>query len=249
MSIRPSLPSTCVLGLVLSLVTLSSPTFADDAIADGTAKAEARFTALEARLLEADAFRLTFRAAAEGAVHADLVGTLVFDGEVLTLDAEGPFGGRDLVLEIRSTDEGRLVGGPVGRAAGDTVPRFDLALPEHLREAVVLGFTRMGILHNLALLSAGQPPDHAAEGVGDWLVVGDFHADSTTPRPEGEVAASVFDLQVAGQPAAEDVTLWIDAEGRPVVRYQTVDFPQGQMRVTETYSDVSIDDPADVEAH
>jgi len=46
---------------------------------------------------------------------------------------------------------------------------FDEPVPPEVREALVIGLTRMGILHNLARLVAGVPPDRASGGVRDWV--------------------------------------------------------------------------------
>ena len=45
-----------------------------------------------------------------------------------------------------------------------------------------------------------------------------------------------------GQDVGE-ATLILDADGLPVERRQTVDFPEGQMRVVERYTNVRIDGP------
>lgn len=66
-------------------------------------------------------------------------------------------------------------------------------------------------------------------------VWGDFSADPEDP------AAFSFAITVAGTPAAT-ARLQLDDAGLPRLRQQTVVFPGGEMRVTERYSAVAIED-------
>lgn len=100
---------------------------------------------------------------------------------------------------------------------------------------MLIGLTRMGILHNLARLIAEAAPDHADSGVREWATVDDFAADPEDP------AALSFAITVAGTPAAT-ARLQLDAAGLPLLRQQTVRFPGGEMRVTERYSAVAIEE-------
>jgi hypothetical protein len=113
-----------------------------------------------------------------------------------------------------------------------------------LKEALLLGLTRMGLLHNLARLTANAPPDHADVGVREWVTLSSFASDRTdpvnAPIPETFRHGISFELTVAEQRAGSAV-LEIDAHGRPVIRRQTVEFPAGRMRVVERYSSVTIE--------
>ena len=101
-----------------------------------------------------------------------------------------------------------------------------------------MGFTRMGILHNLAMLSAGAPPDRADGGVEDWVTLHDLSA--MVPEGPGDVAVAVgFSITVGGAPAGT-ASLELDGGGLPVLRWQTVRFPDGEMRVLERYRSVRI---------
>jgi hypothetical protein len=91
----------------------------------------------------------------------------------------------------------------------------------------MIGFVRMGILHNLARLVAGAGPDHADGGVADWVVLSEHGVTA-------DDATSHFAIQVAGQPAG-NASLEFDGE-RLLRREQSVDFPGGTMSVTEEYS-------------
>lgn len=167
---------------------------------------------------------LPFHVTAEGAFAADLEGRLVLRGsDGVTLEATGHFGGQPVELRLEAT-EGRMTGGNGSRT-------FDVETPAALREALVVGVTRMGILHNLARLVASTPPDHADGGVREWVAVDSFD------WAEGDEAAEgvTFAITVAGQPSG-DATLWLDSDGAPVLRRQIVRFPGGEMRVTERYT-------------
>lgn len=188
---------------------------------------------LEQRLLAAERVAFDFVIESEGAVVSHLEGSLSWqrDGE-LVLIATGDFAGQPQELELRAdatTLSTYVAGQP--RASG---PR-----PPALVEAVVLGLTHMGLLHNLALLTGGMGPDHAEGGAREWLDVDDLEA--TPPERRGEVEAGALEfVVVVGDAAVGRAKLWIDGQGRPLERSQSVDFPQGEMRVIERYSNVVI---------
>lgn len=100
---------------------------------------------LEQRWLDEESVHLEFDVLSEGAFEADLEGRLRWgEGDAVELSAEGTFGPDPVTLSL-SVEDDRLVG---GNAAG----HFDEPLPAELREALVIGLTRMGVLHNLARL-------------------------------------------------------------------------------------------------
>ena len=186
----------------------------------------AAFYTLEDRLLKADTVKFDFHVTAEGALEIDLRGMLdIGPADNIRLTASGEFAGRPVDLLLLSEGEEMELGDKTNRA---TATR-----PAHLKEALVIGLTRMGILHNLARLMEASAPDHAEGGVGEWVTVDSFAASA-----EGSHALS-FDLTVAGERSGS-ASLEIDAEGRPTVRNQTVQFPSGEMRVVEMYSVVKI---------
>lgn len=217
--LRPVLTSLLIAGLAAC---------APDAPSEGALESAApgdRFAALESALLEADTVELSYRVTATGAVEADLVGRLRVAAGDTELVGQGTFAGRDLSLSLRADDA--VLEWTDGQGA------LSDSLPAALGEALLIGLTRMGILHNLARLSAAAPPDHAEGGVRDWVRVHGFRASDEIP---GGVA---FDLVVDGTDSGS-ATLVFDAEGRPVERRQVVHFPQGDMHVTESYADVVI---------
>jgi hypothetical protein len=187
----------------------------------------AAFRALEDRLLQAGTVRLHFGVTAEGVIAAELRGALEMtpDGGI-RLTASGQFDGQAVNVLLQCEAGGCAFGN-----AGNPVTA---ARPAQLKEAVVIGFTRMGILHNLARLTGGKPPDHAQGGVREWVVASSFAEDPENP------SVMSFELTVAGAPVGT-AKLQIDARGRPVFRRQTVQFPSGQMRVVEWYSAITIE--------
>ena len=189
----------------------------------------ASLEAIERALLDTD-FAVRFDVHATGKIEARLVGLLQTAGDRLALQGSGTFAGVDVEL-VLTTEGDRLVGkGARGR--------LDVARPAELKDAVVIGLVRMGILHNLALLVSGRPPDHADGGVRDWveaanLEPGDGFAHPDTERPDADALS--YGLIVDGQPSG-DATLWWDARTNlPVARNLTVHFDDGDMKVTETY--------------
>lgn len=183
----------------------------------------ATFSDLETRLLDADGVSLEYTVTAEGAIEAELTGRLeVSRNGVAVLVGEGQFGGRAFDVSLHAEGERFQYSNGVNRAAG--------AQPVALRESLLVGLTRMGVLHNLARLTEAAPPDHSEGGVREWVTVGGFAVDA-----EG----ISFDLTVAGEPAGS-ATLELDESGLPAVRRQRVTFPDGEMVVTETYRSVAV---------
>lgn len=184
------------------------------------------FGLIESRLLRADRVRLSYHVTASGAVDADLRGELVTAGDEGTLTARGTFAGGRVRLALRTAGD-TYTYGPVGGAV-------EAPTPAALHEALILGLTRMGILHNLARLTAGAPPEHAGGGVGEWVRVEGLRVDSTAP------VTLQFAVRVADREVGEAV-LVLGPDGLPRIRRQTVRFPEGEMHVVERYSDVVVE--------
>lgn len=201
--------------LALSLGLLSAcggpaapPTDPDDPLA-----------ALEAGLLSGP-HGVDLAITAEGAVDAELRGALAWDEDALRLDLSGTFAGDEVSPWLLHDGDGTRGGRAVGAAD------FERAAMPALREAMVLGFSRMGALHNAARLVGGEPPDHAEGGVRDWvraedLVDGGRRLD--------------YRLVVDGQPSGE-ASLFLNENGQPTRRELTVHFDDGDMRVVEQYA-------------
>lgn len=184
---------------------------------------------LEEGLLEETGVRIPFRIVAEGALAADLSGTLLLaGGNRLRLDCTGTFGA-DRVEALLLSDGERMV-----RTVGGSTE--ETSVPPDLREGIVLGLTRMGLLHNLARLVAGAFPDATDGTAPEWVQPVDPAHGSADPQVPTAVSVA-FGIRVAGQPAGE-ATLWLDpVTDVPLLRRQVVRFPGGEMRVTERYEE------------
>lgn len=211
---------------------------ADDAQASAPATASPRDPAwvmedLEQRMLAAGSLALDFVISSEGAVASRFEGSLQWRSDgTLSLLAIGEFAGQPQELELRAdaTTLSTYIGGR---------QRWSGPRPPALVEAIVVGFSHMGLLHNLAVLTGGMAPDHAEGGVRDWLGADELVALPPERRGELELSGVEFVIVVAGT-ASASTSLWLDAEGRPVERSSTVQFPEGEMRVIERYSNVVI---------
>ena len=192
---------------------------------------EVAWRQLENRLLESRELELDFDVRAQGAVEVDLKGAFSMDSVgTVKLHASGVFAGEEVDLRLASSGRSYEFGRAPDLTAGPT--------PGHLKEALLIGLTRMGILHNLAMLSAGAPPDRADGGVKNWVTVDGF---STLPpgAPGKDGIGLGFSMTVDGAPVGT-ASLELDGNGLPVARRQVVLFPEGEMRVVERYGSVKI---------
>jgi hypothetical protein len=89
------------------------------------------------------------------------------------------------------------------------------------------------------MLTAGAPPDRADGGVKELVTVDQFAQLEAEAVTDGAASIS-FALTVAGVPSGT-AELDITADGLLAERRQKVQFPEGEMRVVETYSSVLID--------
>jgi hypothetical protein len=171
-----------------------------------------------------------FEVEATGAVEVELAGDLFLGPEgAARLEAQGSFAGRE--IDVMAVSDGERL---IWSGAPEAVPA-----PDGLRDALVVGLTRMGILHNIARLTAGAPPDHMEGGVREWVVVSpDSAGAAPAPGLMGEGLAMT--ITVDGVPSGA-FRLNFDEGGRlPRIRRQGVDFPEGRMEVTERYPTVAL---------
>jgi len=207
--------------------------------ADPAAQAESAFRALEARLAVADSVYLEYDVVAEGIAQITAQGALSLTGDRgIEMTGSGQFGPQPIDVVIRTGADGYEYGN------GSDLERA--AIPDQLGEAILIGLTRMGILHNIARLTGNAPPDHADGGVQDWVTVGEFRtvegtegADLQPTSVRGHTTIH-FVINVGGQKTGMG-SLELDGNGLPVLRRQTVEFPQGELHVVERYSTVRID--------
>jgi hypothetical protein len=188
--------------------------------------AVSEFVQLEERLLSAESVWFDYHVTAEGVLEADIKGAfLLRHGDLALISGSGSISGNSVDLELRADKHGLVMRNGLGSRR--------VSRPSGLDEALLIGFTRMGILHNLAQLTELNPPDHAEGGVGEWVVVSGVRSE------QHQAVTNFFDLLVAGQPVGS-ASLEIDMEGLPVMRSQSVQFPSGEMRVLERYSGMKI---------
>lgn len=187
--------------------------------------APAVFAQVEETLMEGGARSMEFDVRSEGVFTASLEGIVrLGDGNDLDLEASGVFGADSVSVWLDAT-EGVMAWSNAGE-------REEAALPAGLRESMVIGLTRMGVLHNLARLVSGAPPDRSDGSVRSWVEVEDPRWWEDDP-PVGSEGIS-FGILVDGQ-SAGSATVWLDDSGIPLGREQVVAFPGGEMRVAERY--------------
>jgi hypothetical protein len=97
-------------------------------------------------------------------------------------------------------------------------------------DGVLIGLTRMGVLHNLALLIGGADPETGNGDIRTWVEVDAIAWKNGDPASR----TLTFDIIVAGIPSAE-AELTLDGRGLPLRREQVVHFEGGEMRVIESY--------------
>lgn len=178
---------------------------------------------LESKLARAKAVHLKARLVATGAVNADMDAELwLKEGNRARLDVKGRFEGREQRTSFISDGTQMKVG---AKAAEPAAPE--------LRDALVYGLTRMGLLHNVALLVGGEAPDHGTGGAHGWV-------KAERARSLAPATRIAFDIVVATKLAGEAV-LQLDQEGRMIERTQEVRFDVGAMKVAERYPVFQVD--------
>ncbi len=186
-------------------------------------------TELEHELQDAAAVEITFVIESEGVVDSHLEGKLSWERDgVMSLTATGELAGEDQELELRGDPRSLET-----LVAGES--RWTGERPAALIESVVIGLIRQGLLHNLAVLTGGLPPEHAEGGMDEWVE----YVEPQLGEPEifgtGEARPLEFQITVEDQLVGH-ATLWLDPRGLPIERRQVVNLPEGQMRVTERYT-------------
>ncbi len=198
-----------------------------------TATAAQRFELTERALLEGRNLTGTFEIDSRGENAAHLTGTIeLIDGNALHLVAEGNFKSDPVQLEVDSRD-------PTGilrtSTKGPSVSSHRDPPAGKLREAVALGLARMGLLHNLALVSMDQNLERTGGGFADFAKTLEMK-EGAAESINGEVCRRVeYVLQVDGQNRGQASVCIADANGLPLQRNQTVHSATGDMTVVETF--------------
>ncbi len=190
--------------------------------------ADEAFRSFEEKLTAAETVRVKVDIIAEGAVSATMKGQLTVAGNNKAhLLFNGQFDGEDAKIGLISNGD-QMRG---GAATGE----FRIDAPQALNEGILVGLTRMGILHNLAKLVGESPPVGTDGTVREWVTLSNLEYGETERLGNLKTDSMHFDVTVAGEPAGKG-TLWMHpTSGMPVKREQTVIFPEGEMKVVETY--------------
>jgi hypothetical protein len=230
-----------VLTLALTAGSVSSCKPGGGAIVSASPTPPATRTALDAlaeRLLAARTLRIRARLASGGRIQSRFEGTLIAgSGRRMRVTLEGSFGGRDA--------SALLVCDGVKMRGGSREQRFEFDAPPSLRERMLVGLVRMGLVHDALRLAMGQPPDHLDGRVAQWLeVVGASHGPGEPVR--GIATERWTWAVVVDNKNAADQELWLDARSDlPVRRRVSVHFPEGDVDYGEEYDEVGLDVPID----
>ena len=172
---------------------------------------------LEERLAAADRVEIDADIRAEGALTADVHGSIHVERErVSWIKVKGWFVGQPVQAKWSSVT-------PVSGYA------FDVQPPEWA-EAILIGAMRMGALHNWAKVMDGKDPDTGNGDVRTWVTA----EDVAWAKGGWKTRTLTWTIAVDGVRSAE-AELELDARGLPLRRRVVVHFPQGDMRVSERY--------------
>jgi hypothetical protein len=224
-----------LLVVVLSGCSVSSPSRAQIGPNIVRMAPDSAFAAVEQILLGAEHLAADqVEAQADSAFRVHLVGSLrLGPGNRVRVRADGVFVDFAADAHLRLVSDGRRMVGGRSAEVG-----FDTAAPRALREALAVGFMRMGLLHNLVRLYTGTPPDHAEGGAAEWVETHGFEWLPETTVYLRPARPLRFTVRVEGEDTAE-ATLYLDAAtGLPLLRTQTVEMEMasGRMVVEERYS-------------
>lgn len=194
----------------------------------GSTDATAILRQMEEELMAAPAVRAKADILSLGHHQASLQGLLYFGPENSgAFDFGGSFAGKTAILKLTEMG-GEIWGGNNGTA-------FKQVTPKEYRASLVLGMTRVGLLHNLALLANGKAPEHAEGGVAQWATAEELRVTGEKPIAGGLAVSLEYKILVSGREVGEAV-LWIDKQnGMPLSREQKIHFPEGDMSVSEYY--------------
>jgi hypothetical protein len=179
-----------------------------------------RFAAVEERLTHARMLRFDYHGLAEGAVTAEVWGQLSLVAGRVELTVHGHLTGARTDIAL------------IGEGSAVTVQGKTRATPPRLREALVIGLTRHGLLNTITRAAAGLLPDHADGGVEEWAQVSNVKAVGSDRLS--------FVMMADGHPVGE-AELQLDGRGLPLRRFVTVHFPAGDMHLTEDYEKLEIE--------
>lgn len=198
------------------------------------ASPQERLAAAERALLSTKGATATFDIESQGENASTMTGTLeLIDGNALRLQGTGAYKSEAVQVELDSREPDSP-----HRAStrGPNVSSHRDPPAPKLREAVALGLARMGLLHNLVVLSMDRQVDKAEGGFDAWVQAVDVKAGGAETVADVPCTNVEFGIQVSGQRMGEAALCIADATGLPVLRKATVHFPAGDMTVTEKFT-------------
>jgi hypothetical protein len=171
------------------------------AACSGDCAAQKQFEQMEAALI-AQPIKGKTISHAEGSVQADVEATLTI--------------GPDTSIAYK----GNVMGQDVDKT-------WEHPTTPDLRDAILLGITRMGILHNLVLFTRDRPPANVEGHIRDALIPHDF-----AKAPGGGVS---YKLRAGNREMGEGVIKINSKSHYPMSRKFTAHLDKGDMRVSEVY--------------
>ena len=187
--------------------------------------AEQKFKDVEALLARAGRFDLKAHVMSSGAVTSDLNADMgVANSGIVAIRMHGTLEGKPDDVVLRTDGVVTMI----------TMDGKDTRLqPGHgMREAVQLGFLRVGLWHNLMLLSRGVQPEHNEGGIKQWTDVANVRF---APSTKQGLTGLTFDVLIEGGNVGT-ATLWIDdASKMPVKREQTLVLDGKKIHTIEDY--------------
>jgi hypothetical protein len=198
-----------------------------------SASAAERLAHAESALLGAKNLTASFELDSKGENAAHLTGTIdLVDGNAMHLVAEGHFKSELVQVELDSRDSSGIVR---TTTKGPSVSSHRDPPAAKVREVMALGIARMGLLHNLVVLTMDQPLEKTEGGYDEWVKALEAK-DGAAETFNGESCRRVdYVLQVEGKRMAEASLCISDTTGLPLQRTQTVHFETGEMTETETF--------------
>lgn len=198
-----------------------------------SATAAERLAHAESALLGGKNLTGSFELDSKGENAAHLTGTIeLVDGNAMHVVAEGNFKSELVQVELDSRDPTGIVR---TTTKGPSVSSHRDPPASKVREVMALGIARMGLLHNLVVLTMDQPLEKTEGGYDEWVKAVEAK-DGAAESFNGESCRRVdYVLQVEGKRMAEASVCIADATGLPLQRTQTVHFETGDMTETETF--------------
>ena len=209
---------------IVSLAVVLSVAFAAPLSAAQTA--ELRFRDLEALLARAGRFDLRAHVVSTGAVDSDLTADVgVANAGIVVIRAKGTLQGKPDDVVFRTDGIVTMLG------KADQQTRLQPG--KSMRQAVQVAFARVGLWHNLLLLSHGAQPEHNAGGILEWVTVANLHYASALKKGQTGLA---FDISIENQPVGH-ATLWLDDTSKmPIRREQSITIDGKTVKTVEEYS-------------